>query len=44
MNNLPKNLKKGCKAKAYAVPTNDLALVKINAKDVLDAQEIYGER
>ena len=43
VNNLPKNLKKGCKAKAYAVPTNDLAQVKINAKDVLDAQEIYGE-
>ena len=41
--NLPTNLRKGCKAMAYAVPTRDLAQVKVNAKAVIENTELYGD-
>ena len=43
VNNLPKNLRLGCRAIACVVPTNDLAQVKLNAKNVIDKKEIYGD-
>ena len=43
VNNLPKNLKVECKAIACVVPTDDFAQVKLNAKNIIDIKEIYGD-
>ena len=43
VNNLPKILWLRCKAIACVVPTNDLAQMKLNAKNVNDKNKTYGD-